>query len=87
MEKVCASEYAAKVLGSSFHDSSLDESLAFSKESEKITYDLSGAHVALEKTEWNCGACLKNFATKQSLQRHKDKFIVCMDWKESPMHI
>jgi hypothetical protein len=81
MEQICASEYAGKAVGSSLSGEPSHEA-AFSKESEKVVYDLSGANTATEKTEWNCRACLKNFATKQSLQRHKEKFIVCRDWKE-----
>lgn len=30
---------------------------------------------------WPCKACLKNFSTKQSLERHHQRNVVCRDWK------
>jgi hypothetical protein len=34
--------------------------------------------------EFRCGACMKTFATKASLQRHQARFTVCTEWIERP---
>jgi hypothetical protein len=37
--------------------------------------------------EFKCGACMKCFATKQSLHRHQDRFTVCKEWIELPQKV
>lgn len=34
-----------------------------------------------------CKACTKNFATKQSLERHHERFPICASWKEEDAKI
>lgn len=52
------------------------------KKLEPIKVDVPKKEEPVE--EFKCGACMKTFATKQSLQRHQDRFIVCKEWIELP---
>jgi hypothetical protein len=47
---------------------------------EEVTEISKGRRVE----EFKCGACMKTFATKASLQRHQDRFTVCKEWIELP---
>ncbi len=42
----------------------------------KVLYKIEGN----EALAFQCDACLKNFTTKQSLERHKDRFPLCKAW-------
>ena len=61
--------------------------LAFVSPQYVPIYDTSGQLVktlaAGETPEWQCLACMKGFASKQSLDRHKDRHPLCKDWKET----
>ncbi len=59
------------------------EFLAFESNYNAVIYDISGV-LDKEKNEvivWPCEACQKNFTTKQSLERHKDRFPLCKVWE------
>ncbi len=45
-------------------------------EKGKVLYRIEGN----EALAFQCDACLKNFTTKQSLERHKDRFPLCKAW-------
>ena len=48
-------------------------------------FDISGKLVSTipstEKPEWQCQACMKGFSTKQSLERHKERYELCKNWE------
>ena len=60
--------------------------LAFEAPSIIPIYDISGKLLktiaANETPDWQCRACMKGFATKQSLERHKERHRLCAEWED-----
>jgi hypothetical protein len=79
MNTLEASEQISRYEGSEF--------LAFEPNSTPVLYDMSGIVLDVQKETsetivWPCEACTKNFATKQSLERHKERFPLCKNWQK-----
>ena len=73
----------------SLHFSSFEaahEYLGETREYDTIVQDISVTTLLTWKKDecivWTCKACQKSFRTKQSLERHHDRFPVCKNWKE-----
>jgi hypothetical protein len=64
----------------------VDHYLGEQRDYTTIVQDEKGNEILrLEKNErivWPCKACLKDFSTKQSLERHHERNRVCSEWKE-----
>lgn len=97
METILSSQQSTRWEGHELSGNSLD-SLAFEQNYRTLIYDISGAllHTAegndiiLKKEEmivWPCDACQKNFASKQSLERHLNRFPLCKLWIKDDEHI
>lgn len=64
----------------------LDDYLGEKRDYKTLLVDTSGNKLmTLDKTDrihWSCKACKKLFATKQSVERHLERFPVCKAWKQ-----
>lgn len=79
METLEASQQATRWEPYDLSGVSLDSS-AFQKNCKTVIYDVSGAVQKTLETVILCEACEKTFASKQSLERHKERFPLCKSW-------
>ena len=60
--------------------------LAYPRDYKVQVQDSNGLVIGVvnpdETIIWKCEACTKKFASKQSLERHHDRFPICKSWKE-----
>ncbi len=87
MENVKASQQTTRWEGQDLSGSPLD-SFAFEQKSKMFIYDISGVKKedrieGDEALAYQCNACLKNFTTKQSLERHHERFPLCRFWEKN----
>ena len=65
--------------------------LAYPRDYTTKIQNANGEVIGLVKPDemiiWKCEACTKKFATKQSLERHHDRFEHCKNWKEGDTEI
>ena len=81
MNKLEASQQETRWQGSDISGQPL-VSLAFGKVTPSLLYDISGTVISDKSVSFQCNACEKNFTTKQSLERHLERFPLCKNWSK-----
>ena len=87
MDSLQAAEQHSRIVYSALTDSELDF-LAYPRDYTTQIYDVSGVLLGVVKPDemviWKCEACTKKFASKQSLERHHERFPLCKNWSGGP---